>query len=244
MPHPERSEVMSNDWRARATASVATGDIEKWVGAELDNLAWYSTIEAIGECGNANQATTALDVGFGWGRIVVGMKRFYPHLTIDGVELTPEFVSRANQLADDLGLKDLTLTQGDILTTPLPDAHYDLVYATRVLHYIEDKPAALSRLFSTTKPGGKLVVLIPNRLNPIQSMTYEHALYSPTALAKDVREAGFVDVNFSSARFFPGGTSRRADHTSPLLHLERMLRRNRPSRWFGALAIITGTRPA
>ena len=234
---------MSNDWHARATASVATGDIKKWVNTELDKLAWYSTIEAIGECGNADKIATALDVGFGWGRIVVGMKRFYPNLAIDGVELTPEFVSRANELAAALQLRDLTLKQGDILQTPLRDAYYDLVYATRVLHYIEDKPAALSKLFSATKPGGKIVALIPNRLNPIQSMTYDHALYPPTKLANDIREAGFVDVTFSSARFFPGAISRKADHTSPLLHLERVLRRNRPTRWFGALAIITGTRP-
>lgn len=234
---------MSNDWRARAAASVSSGDIEDWVSSEMDNLAWYSTIEAIGDCGDAKNAKTALDVGFGWGRIVVGMKRFYPHLSIDGIELTPEFVQRAKQLAESLNLTDIDLKEGDILTAPLPEKHYDLVYATRVLHYIDDKATVLNRLFATTKPGGKIVVLIPNRFNPIQSMTYQHALYSPTQLADDVREAGFTDVSFSSARFFPASLTRTTDHTSPLLPIERFLRRTRPTRYFGALAIVTGTRP-
>ena len=229
-------------WFERASRSLIDGDMEHWIATELHNLAWHATIDAVTRYGSLAEASRVLDVGFGWGRVVLGLKQAFPHVQLDGIELTPEFVDKANELVESMRLEQVRLVQGDIYSYQNEGEPYDLVYATRVLHYLDDKVSALRNMHAALRPGGRLVTLIPNRWCPAQWLSYRHGLYSPQKLMDDVRSAGFESVKFRSARYLPGAIAGRLDQDSPVRYLERALQRIPPTRWMGALAIVTAQR--
>lgn len=229
-------------WFERASRSLVDGNMDHWIATELHNLAWHATIDAIARYGHFAEASRVLDVGFGWGRVVLGLKKEFPDVQLDGIELTPEFVDKANDLVASMNLDNVNLVQGDIYQYRNEGEPYDLVYATRVLHYLDDKVAALSNMHAALRPGGRLVVLVPNRWCPAQWVSYRHGLYSPRKLMDDVRQAGFEEVKFRSIRFLPGAVAGRLGHDSPVRYVERALQRTPPTRWMGALAIITARR--
>jgi ubiquinone/menaquinone biosynthesis C-methylase UbiE len=239
----EAERTLHLQWLERAAASLENGEMDRWISTELNNLAWFATIDALSRWGKVATAHRVLEVGFGWGRVVIGLKQLHPHIELHGIELAPEFVTTATDLVGKLGLQDVHLSQGDVYTMAPPEEPFDLVYATRVLHYLDDKVTALRNMREAVRPGGRLVVLIPNGWNPAQRATYNHELYSPLALKRDVEAAGFTNARLRTVRFLPGRVASRFPHTSSLRWLERGLRTAPPTRWMGALAVITATRP-
>lgn len=63
-----------------------------------------------------------------------------------------------------VNMKDLNeAIPGDLLTVSLPAAGYDMVYCSYVLEHISGASEVMDRLFSWTKPGGLVVLRIPDR---------------------------------------------------------------------------------
>lgn len=59
--------------------------------------------------------------------------------------------------------KDLDLAiLGDLRTVSLPEGHYDLVYSAYVLEHVKGAEEVLGRLFKWAKPGGIVVLRIPD----------------------------------------------------------------------------------
>ncbi|MBN2835870.1 MAG: class I SAM-dependent methyltransferase, partial [Candidatus Delongbacteria bacterium] len=61
-------------------------------------------------------------------------------------------------------LKKSEFVQGSILSIPLPDERYDIVWNSGVLEHfeVEDQRKAISEMFRITKKGGKVIILIPS----------------------------------------------------------------------------------
>lgn len=90
--------------------------------------------------------TRVLDAGCGEGVIV---DEYAGRLAISGVD--------ANYASD-------RVTQGSLTALPVPDASFDRALCLDVLEHLayEEQPRALAELFRVLRPGGELLVSVPN----------------------------------------------------------------------------------
>lgn len=96
----------------------------------------------------------AIDLGCGDGNFV--RKLAARSQSVTGIDVSPEMIRRAQSLTTDLD--NVTLIEGDILQTPLPDGGFDFVSAIAVLHHLPFAEA-ISRLAALLRPGGVLATL-------------------------------------------------------------------------------------
>ncbi len=99
-----------------------------------------------------------LDVGCGLGGAARYMATTY-HVQVEGVDLTPEYVTVGQQLNQEVGLDDrVQLCVGSALELPKPDAAFDGVTMFHVGMNIEDKARLFAELARVLKPGGTMAV--------------------------------------------------------------------------------------
>jgi ubiquinone/menaquinone biosynthesis C-methylase UbiE len=97
-------------------------------------------------------ATTALDVGTGDGLLAAELRERIPDVT--GIDADAVVLDHARETG-----ADVHWVLGDVMTHPLPEAHYDLVAAIATVHHLVDLSAGLARLADLTAPGGTVVVI-------------------------------------------------------------------------------------
>jgi len=229
-----------DDWAARSRREKETWDVDKWIAQDTGTLTQKITVDAISRHCRLHGTEKIFDVGFGWGRVLTGLKREFPNLHIDGVDLIDEFVQKTRNLVDALDLGNIHLEVGDIQEYKGKPGHYDAIYSTRVLHYIEDKRAVLREFHRMLRPGGRFINLIPNRWCPARWFSYPHPLYSIRKFKRDMESVGFEGVQIGSVNFVPPAIGRRLSYSSQLFPVERMLQIIPPMRWLGGLALVVG----
>ena len=104
------------------------------------------------------EGSRVLDIGSGLG----GPARQYARefgAIVDGIDLTPEFVSTATSLTRRSGLSDLVrFTRGSALDLPFADAEFDAATMIHVGMNIQDKTTLFRSIARVMKPGAKLAV--------------------------------------------------------------------------------------
>lgn len=118
-----------------------------------------------------------LDAGCGSGRVFAhrlagraqtgarpGVRR------VVGVDVTDE--ARANENIDDA-------VRGDLRALPLCDASFDLIVMSHVAEHLTDPPRAFRELARVLRPGGRLLLLTPNRRHyvPLVARLLPHRLH-------------------------------------------------------------------
>lgn len=105
-----------------------------------------------------------LDVGCGLGLYV----RRFRELSEDvhGVDIDPAKVCQAS-----LTLPNIRQAAAESL--PYPNDFFDLVFSHEVLEHVTDDRAAAQEAYRVTKPGGHIVVFVPNRFYPFET----HGIY-------------------------------------------------------------------
>ncbi len=104
----------------------------------------------------------ALDVGCGPGIMA-------EHLTergfeFYGVDISREMIHQAE--AKYGGQKMCHFSTGRVEKLDFPDSYFDIVICMGLVEYIEDDVAAIKEVCRVLKPGGELIVTLPNRLSP------------------------------------------------------------------------------
>lgn len=91
-----------------------------------------------------------------------GPARYYAArcgVRVTGIEINPDRVSGAARLTRLVGLQHaVTVIDGDVRHTPLPDACADVVLSQEALLHVPDKPAVFVEAARLLKPAGKLAV--------------------------------------------------------------------------------------
>jgi MPBQ/MSBQ methyltransferase len=101
---------------------------------------------------------TLADIGSGLG----GPSRYLAKAwgcRVSGVDLTPEFVEVATELARRVGLSDkVDFRRGSALELPFPDASFDLAWSQNVAMNIADRPRYYAEMRRVLKPGGRIAI--------------------------------------------------------------------------------------
>jgi 2-polyprenyl-3-methyl-5-hydroxy-6-metoxy-1,4-benzoquinol methylase len=106
-----------------------------------------------------------LDVGCGPGYLAVQIARLSENIRVEGVDLSSKMVELAANSAVKYGVeKRVKFRVGNGNHLDCPDADYDMVVSTGVLHSLRDPVRFLDECFRVLKPGGEAWIYDPARI--------------------------------------------------------------------------------
>lgn len=97
------------------------------------------------------------DIGCGPGHMQAALRRYFPAARLVGMDYAQSAINMAQQL-----VPDAVFVRGDVTDCGLPDAAFDLVLCIECLEHIRDYDKALDEIWRILKPGGALVLTVPN----------------------------------------------------------------------------------
>jgi SAM-dependent methyltransferase len=107
--------------------------------------------------GPIHMGETVLDVGCGAGMdLLLAAKRTGATGRAIGIDMTAAMVERARKAAEDSGLRQVEVRQGDATSLPVADASVDVVSSNGVLNLVPEKERAFAEILRVLKPGGRL----------------------------------------------------------------------------------------
>jgi len=161
-------------------------------------------------CGNPSQLVSlragevVLDLGSGAGvDCFLAASKVGPSGRVIGVDMTPEMVARARDLARSSGRTNVEFRLGEIEHLPVADASVDVVLSNCVINLVPDKGQVYREAFRVLRPGGRLAVADVLATRPISDeMRNDHERWSSCssgALSRDevverLRSAGFLSI--------------------------------------------------
>jgi len=101
-----------------------------------------------------------LDAGCGIGVYVARFREYSQQ--VHGVDIDAERVAEASRL-----LPNIRVASAEAL--PYPDCMFDLVLSHEVLEHVPDDRQAVREACRVLKPGGRLIVFVPNRWYPFET---------------------------------------------------------------------------
>lgn len=143
---------------------------------------------------------SVLDAGAGKGEYCFALAAMDESMSIMGVELEEEKVRRAQALADAHGLTRVRFKSGN-LTHLQANEEYDLAICIEVLQYIPDDVGALAAICRALKPGGKLVLHVPNLVRAHLGITDRAKVwegYSDQIMRERMERAGLDVLHLSN----------------------------------------------
>jgi SAM-dependent methyltransferase len=141
------------------------------------------------------EASRFLEVGCGTGFVLAGIRGALPHIQVMGSELHTDGLDVARRR-----LPGVPLVQLDALDVRFVNA-FDAIGAFDVLEHIEDDEAVLHELGRAVRPGGGLLVTVPQhpRLWSVADEFAGHVRrYTRRELVAKARQAGWVPLRLTS----------------------------------------------
>lgn len=100
-----------------------------------------------------------VDLGSGAGvDVFLAARRVGPTGRVIGVDMTPEMVGKAREIAKDHGVTNVEFRRGLIEELPLADESVDVVLSNCVINLSPDKAAVFREAYRVLRAGGRLVV--------------------------------------------------------------------------------------
>lgn len=79
-----------------------------------------------------------------------------------GVDIAQSLIDGAIEYTNEKGFKNLSFLRADAENLPFPNERFDVVICGEVLEHVFDKDIVLTELLRVIKPGGYLLISIPN----------------------------------------------------------------------------------
>jgi ubiquinone/menaquinone biosynthesis C-methylase UbiE len=99
------------------------------------------------------------DIGCGPGYLIVDLIRSFPNISIKGVDIAEEMLTKASENVRSLGVSQkISFHQGDIGQLPFEDASIDFIVSTLSLHHWSEPDQAIQELHRVLKQGGQILV--------------------------------------------------------------------------------------
>ncbi len=216
-------------------------DFLKTAEYALYNHSWHTTLKEMIEGGNITNESRILEIGCGWGRLLVGFKKKFPGSQVTGIDITKDFLEKAKFiLKKELGSCNVSVLQGDAMKLNFEEDFFDTVVTSRVLQYVENPQKAVDGCYRVLKKGGRLVVCLPNKWNLIRILTYRTKLYSPSEVAIWMDRAGFKVVQKKTINFFPSSIYRFNEKNKIIQTFEKIMQTLPFVKWVGALGCVVG----
>ena len=163
------------------------------------------TAEHLIKMAGISKGSRILDLGCGHGRITELLVEKVPFLDVVGVDMTQPLLERfiVRSGAND---SKIELICADITKLPLDDNGFDAVVSSRVFQYLPNPLLGVREALRVLRPGGVVVISIPNKLNIIRYLTYDQKLYSPFEVCDWFKRCGLEEIDYGSMGFFPSTT--------------------------------------
>ena len=201
------------------------------------------------ERGALGPGRRALEIGCGTGLFTAQVAG--SGALVEGIDLSPDLLAAAR--ARTAALPNVSLTCGNAEQMPYPDASFDAVYGSSVLHHL-DLDRAAREVLRVLKPGAVAVFTEPNILNPQVALMFHLGLtkryfgvspdemaFSRFRAAAALRGAGFTDVSVRPFDFLHPATP--ASLVERVSRLGLWLERVPLLREMGGSLLVTGHRP-
>lgn len=200
-----RDKILSKQyWEETGLHARSSDSLSKKISKQLYGYKHIVTVEALLRMGNFEKNKRVLEVGCGWGRIVIGLRKLFPALEIVGIDVVHDLLKLAGSVVTrETGLNDVRYFQCDAQNLSFREESFDIIYSVRVLQYVENPTLVLKGFRATLRNRGKVVVIIPNKLNPFMLTRYHTKTYSPFEVKNWLIRAGFANVRYGSCTFMP-----------------------------------------
>jgi SAM-dependent methyltransferase len=145
------------------------------------------------------QAKNFLEIGCGTGFVLSGIRREFPALKLSGSEIFTQGLVFARQR-----LPGVELFQMDACHTPF-DSEFDVIGVFDVLEHIEDDERALREMFQATKPGGGIILTVPQHpflWSRVDDYSFHKRRYTHQELVDKLSRAGFKIIRITSFASF------------------------------------------
>lgn len=98
-----------------------------------------------------------LDLGCGAGTdLLVAAAMVGPEGSVTGVDMTPEMLDKARASADEMGVSNVTLVEGEIERLPFAERSFDVVISNGVIDLVPDKDAVFAEVYRVLAGGGRI----------------------------------------------------------------------------------------
>ena len=161
-------KIVADDHSARNGNGSRNKDVKEITGEHYGNLFkqfsdrsfWDEPVRLLGQRLHRNGISNAeirnrsvLDSGCGGGRYAVAW-RLLGARPVVGVDISPMNIRDAAGRAKAADLEDIHFREGDVLSLPVGDAEFDIVFSNGVLHHTTDWKIGIKEIMRVLKPGG------------------------------------------------------------------------------------------
>ena len=145
----------TDDVLARGAGTLLGCKVKDFVEAKLDFVEEMAIWAGCAE----KTPRTVLDVGCGIGGASRHLaKGFGEGTSVTGITLSPKQVARAEELAEQQGVRNAEFRVMNALAMDFPDNSFDLVWACESGEHMPDKKKYVEEMVRVLKPGGTLVI--------------------------------------------------------------------------------------
>lgn len=223
--------------------SWGSRNYDEMLAYELYNSTFRATVDTLVAGCHLTDRQSVLDIGCGWGRLIIGLLKRFPGLQIQGIDVSKEAVSRGPDLiARETGRRDVKLHVAAAESLPFDDATFAAVVSSRVFQYVTDPMAGMREIERVLKPGGEVTILVPNKRNPVRYLRYHTQLLTCDKLAEWMDAAGLEVTGTGSIVYWPPTWKRFSDQ-SFWVSIDRWLAKTPLIGRIGGLAWASARKP-